>query len=227
MAYEPAAPLFKLRRRLPGRGAAAVLACLTLVLALADPTPARATQKLLVIGDSITAGYGLPADQAFPVKLEAALRKRGHDIEVINGGISGDTTAGGRARLAWALHARPDFVIIELGGNDGLRGIDPADTRANLDAMLTALKKAKIPVLLTGMMAPRNLGPDYAKAFDAIFPALAKKHDVMLYPFFLDGIALDPRYNQADLIHPNPKGVDIVVRRILPAVEKLIGKAGK
>ncbi len=201
-------------------------ALVALLLAAAAPGAAQATAKLLVIGDSITAGYGLPAEEAFPVKLEAALRKRGYDIKVVNGGISGDTTAGGKARLAWALASKPDYVIIELGGNDGLRGIDPADTRANLDAMLTTLQKAKIPVLLTGMMAPRNLGPDYGKAFDAIFPALAKKHGVLFYPFFLDGIALDPKLNQGDLIHPNPKGVAIIVKRILPSVIKLIGKPG-
>jgi acyl-CoA thioesterase-1 len=223
MAYEPAAPLFKRRRGF--RAAAPRAALVALVLAAAAmPGAAWATAKLLVIGDSITAGYGLPADEAFPVKLEAALRKRGYDIKVVNGGISGDTTAGGKARLAWALASKPDYVIIELGGNDGLRGIDPADTRANLDAMLTTLQQAKIPVLLTGMMAPRNLGPDYGKAFDAIFPALAKKHGVLFYPFFLDGIALDPKLNQGDLIHPNPKGVAIIVKRILPSVIKLIGK---
>lgn len=224
MAYEPAAPLFK---RLLRRLGVAVVSLLTLAVVAVDAAPALAAKKLLIIGDSIAAGYGLPAEQAFPVKLEEALRKRGHDISIVNGGISGDTTAGGRARLAWALASKPDFVIIELGGNDGLRGLDPADTRANLDAMLTALKKAGIPVLLTGMMAPRNLGPEYQKAFDSIFPDLAKKHGVPLYPFFLDGIALDPRFNQPDLIHPNPKGVAILVERILPAVEKLIGKPGE
>ncbi len=226
MAYEPAAPLFKRRPRLNRRLGAAAVILLTIAVAALDAAPALAAKKLLVIGDSIAAGYGLPAEQAFPAKLEEALRKRGHDIKVINGGISGDTTAGGKARLAWALASKPDFVIIELGGNDGLRGLDPADTRANLDAMLATLKKAGIPVLLTGMMAPRNLGPEYQKAFDAIFPLLAKKHGVQLYPFFLDGIALDPAFNQPDLIHPNPKGVAVIVERILPAVETLVGKPG-
>ena len=222
MAYEPAAPLFKRSTR----RAAAIGVALAAVMATAAG-PALAAKKLLVIGDSIAAGYGLPAEEAFPAKLEEALRARGHDIKVVNGGISGDTTAGGKARLAWALASQPDYVIIELGGNDGLRGLDPADTRANLDAMLTALRKANVPVLLTGMMAPRNLGPQYEKKFDAIFPALAKKHGVPLYPFFLDGIALDPKYNQPDLIHPNAKGVAVIVERILPAVEKLIGKPGE
>jgi len=185
-----------------------------------------AARKLLVLGDSLGAGFGLPTEQGFIAQLERALRKRGHDIKVMNGSISGDTTAGGRARLGWALSSKPDFVIVELGGNDGLRGLDPGQTRANLDAILKRLKEKKIPTLLAGMMAPRNLGPVYEKAFNSAYGDLAKKHGAILYPFFLDGVALDPKLNQPDLIHPNAKGVAVIVKRILPYVERLVTKAG-
>ena len=150
------------------------------------------------------------------------MRSRGHDIRVMNGSISGDTTAGGRARLGWALSSKPDFVIVALGGNDGLRGLDPAETRANLGAILARLKEGKIPVLLAGMKAPRNLGPEYEAAFNGAWPELAKRYGAVLYPFFLDGVALDPALNQPDLIHPNAAGVAVIVERILPYVEKLL-----
>lgn len=191
----------------------------------ATPKPKGAKSKLitlLILGDSLTAGFGLPAEQAFPSRLEAALRKKGHTIKVINSGISGDTTAGGRARLGWALAAKPTHAIVELGANDGLRALDPKRTRENIGAILKKLKEKGIPTLLTGMYAPPNLGRTYGDAFNSIFPDMAKKHGAALYPFFLDGVALDPKLNQRDLIHPNKVGVDVIVRRILPYVEKLI-----
>lgn len=191
--------------------------------AAAESRPVR----VLALGDSLTAGYGLPADQGFVPQLEAALAKLGVKAEVQQGGVSGDTTAGGRARLAWALEAKPDVAIVELGGNDGLRGLDPRQTRANLDAILRKLTEAKVPVLLTGMLAPPNLGKEYGAEFNAVFPALAKKHGVMLYPFFLHGVAADPGLNQPDGIHPNAEGVKIIAARIAPHVKRLIEKARK
>jgi acyl-CoA thioesterase-1 len=164
----------------------------------------------------------MPPGTEFPAVLEARLRAAGFDATVINAGVSGDTSAGGLARLDWSLADHPDAAIIELGSNDALRGLDPRDTEKNLDAILAKLKSAHIPVLLAGMEAPRNLGPDYGKAFDAIYPALARRYDAILYPFFLDGVVLNPRLNQADGIHPNPAGVKIVVGRILPYVERLV-----
>lgn len=200
---------------------------LALLCGLAGATSAEAAaRKLLVLGDSLGAGFGLPAGQGFAVRLEAALRGRGHDIRVMNGSISGDTTAGGRARLGWALSSKPDFVIVELGGNDGLRGLDPARTRANLRAILERLKEKKIPVLLAGMKAPRNLGPEYERVFNSAYPELARQYGALLYPFFLEGVALDPALNQPDLIHPNAAGVAAIVKRILPFVERLVGRGG-
>ncbi len=198
---------------------------LALLCGLVGATSVQAASRtLLVLGDSLGAGYGLPAAQGFTARLEAALRRRGHDIKVMNGSISGDTTAGGRARLGWALSSKPDYVIVELGGNDGLRGLDPAETRANLKAILARLREKKIPVLLAGMKAPRNLGPEYEQAFNDAYPALAKRYGALLYPFFLDGVALDPKLNQPDLIHPNARGVAVIVQRILPFVERLMRK---
>lgn len=191
--------------------------------ALGAAAPAMATPvKILAFGDSLVHGYGLPAGKTFPEKLETALRARGHDVQVINGGNSGETTAGGLARLDWALADKPDIVLVELGANDGLRGIDPADTYANLDAILARLKAKGLPVLLTGMLAPPNLGADYARDFDAVYPRLAEKYGVAFYPFFLDGVAMDPALNQADGIHPNPAGVEAIVARIAPRLEPLI-----
>lgn len=180
-------------------------------------------KKILVLGDSIAAGYGLPAEDSFPARLEAALRAKGVDVEIVNSGISGDTTAGGRKRLGWALASKPDYVIVELGGNDGLRGLEPADTRANLDAIITELKAEGIKVMLTGMYAPPNLGKRYEAAFNAIYPELAAKHGVAFYPFILEGVAMRKDLNQSDGIHPNRKGVKVMVERLLPAVMKFIG----
>ena len=178
--------------------------------------------RLLAFGDSLVHGYGLPAGATFPEQLEAALRTRGFAVEVINGGNSGDTTAAGLARLGWSLSPRPDVALVELGANDGLRGLDPAGTYDNLDAILRRLEAEGVPVLLTGMRAPRNLGPEYTAEFDAVFPRLAKEREVLFYPFFLDGVALQPALNQADGIHPNKAGVAVIVERILPSVIRLI-----
>jgi acyl-CoA thioesterase-1 len=181
--------------------------------------------RLVVLGDSLTAGYGLPIKDAFPAQLEAALRARGIGVTVVNAGVSGDTTAGGRARLDWVLASTPSAVIIELGANDGLRGIEPAATAGNLDAIIVQLRQRRIPILLAGMYAPANLGRDYTKAFNAIYPRLAKSHNVILYPFFLDGVAGMPALNQDDGIHPNAKGVATIVERIIPFAIRLLGKA--
>jgi len=178
--------------------------------------------RLMAFGDSLTHGYGLPAGETFPEQLEAALRADGLDITVINAGNSGDTTAGGRARLDWALADRPDAVILELGANDGLRGLDPAATFENLDAIMARLTGEGLPVLIAGMLAPPNLGREYGDAFNAVYPRLAEKYGAPLYAFFLDGVAMDPALNQADGIHPNADGVAEIVRRMKPEVVRLL-----
>ena len=195
-----------------------------LSLALAGPAAAE-TIRILGFGDSLMAGYGLADEDAFPTRLQAALQAAGHDVIVINAGVSGDTTAGGASRLAWSLSEAPDAAIVELGANDGLRGIPTADTRRNLDAILTALGENNIPVLFAGMYAPPNMGKEYGADFAAVFEDLAAQHDVIFYPFFLDGVAGDLALNQADGIHPNRAGVDILVERILPYAEKLVARA--
>ncbi len=187
---------------------------------------AAAPLKILAFGDSLTHGYGLAAGQTFPEQLESALKGRGLDVRVINGGNSGDTTASGRARLDWALADRPDIVLVALGANDGLRGIEPGAVYGNLDAILARLEAEGVAVLLAGMLAPRNLGADYAAEFDAVFPRLAEKHQVMFYPFFLEGVAMDPTLNQPDGIHPNDAGVKVMVEGILPGVLRLIEELG-
>ncbi|MEI9994087.1 MAG: arylesterase [Rhizomicrobium sp.] len=181
--------------------------------------------KILALGTSLTQGYGVPPGFDFTVVLEARLRASGIDAKVINAGVSGDTSAGGLARLDWSLADRPDAAILELGSNDALRGQSPAQTESNIAAVLTKLKAAHVPVLLTGMLAPRNFGPEYAAQFDPIYPRLAKRFDVLFYPFILDGVAMNPKLNQADGIHPNPAGVRIVVERILPYVKRLVAQA--
>jgi acyl-CoA thioesterase I len=180
--------------------------------------------KILALGTSLTQGYGLPPGTEFSVQLQAALKRAGIDAVVTNAGVSGDTSAGGLARLDWSLAARPDVAIIELGSNDMLRGLPPEQTEKNLRAILTRLKAAKVKVLLTGMKAQRNLGPEYVKAFDAIYPRLAKQQGVLFYPFILDGVALNSKLNQADGMHPNPDGVKVIVARILPLVKTLVGR---
>ena len=178
--------------------------------------------KLVAFGDSLSAGYNLPASAAFPTVLEQALRQKGLAVEIVNAGVSGDTTQGGLERLDWSVPDGTDGVILELGANDALRGVDPALTRKNLEAIIARLIERKIPVLLAGMYAPRNLGEDFAKRFDTIYPELAKQYGLVLYPFFLEGIAGDRALNQADGLHPTADGVKVIVRTILPTVERFI-----
>jgi len=180
--------------------------------------------KLVAFGDSLTAGLGLPAAAAFPAKLEAALRARGYNVEVVNAGVSGDTIADGLARLDWSIADGSDAVIVELGANDALRGLDPKLARSGLDEIVKRLRQRHVAVMLAGMYAPRNLGPDYSAQFDPIYPDLAKAYDLPLYPFFLDGVATDPNLNQADGLHPTAAGVDIIVARMLPTVEAWLTK---
>lgn len=197
--------------------------CLSLLLAT-SPLSAQ-TLRILAFGDSLTAGLGLDPGEAFPAKLEAALKARGHDIVIVNAGVSGDTSSAGAERLDWALDGKIDAVILELGANDALRGIDPQQTELALERILAELRKRKLPVLFVGMLAPRNLGPDFGKKFDALFPRLAQKHGALFYPFFLDGVAAEPALNQPDGLHPNSKGVDMIVSRILPITEDLLKQA--
>ncbi|MCA1907072.1 MAG: arylesterase [Magnetospirillum sp.] len=177
---------------------------------------------LLAFGDSLTAGYGLAAIDSFPSQLQQALQAKGRAVRVVNAGVSGDTSAGGLARLDWALADKPQAAIIALGANDGLRGLDPARMEANLDAIVEKLQGAGIKVLLAGMEAPPNLGPDYGRAFRGAYARIAERRQVALYPFFLDGVAANPGLNQKDGLHPTAQGVAIMVGRMLPAVEKLL-----
>ncbi len=180
--------------------------------------------KIVALGDSLTAGYGLPADAAFPAKLARALQAKGIAVSIANAGVSGDTASGGLARLDWSVPEGTDAVIVELGANDLLRGIDPAVTKSALDQILVKLAHRHIPVLLAGMKSLSNFGPDYARGFEAIYPALASTHSLVFYPFFLAGVADDPKFNQGDGLHPNAAGVDVIVARILPQVETLIAR---
>jgi len=198
-----------------------------LLVALVVPVRAALAEglRLLVLGDSLTAGYNLPQDAAFPVQLEHALREKGHDVTVLNAGVSGDTTAGGRARLDWVLAEEPDAAIVALGANDGLRGLDPVQMRENLTAIVRGLKSREIQVMVAGMLAPLNLGRDYGEAFNAVFPEVAARTGVLFYPFFLEGVAANPALNQADGLHPTAEGVAVMVEAILPKVEELLQKA--
>jgi acyl-CoA thioesterase-1 len=214
--------------------AVAVCAAAGGLAAVAMPTRAdqegpRAPFELLVLGDSLTAGYGLTRADGFVAQLERALAERGLDVRVIDAGVSGDTSAGGQARLPWLLGedpaAYPNAAIVELGANDALRGVDPAATYRNLADTLSTLKSRGIPTLLTGMLAPPNMGEDYRERFAAIYPRLAEAYDVPLYPFFLQGVAAQPALNQADGLHPNAAGVAEIVERILPHVVSLIEDA--
>jgi acyl-CoA thioesterase-1 len=204
--------------------AALLLTAGATVPALTQAQGKAAPVRIVVLGDSLVAGFQIKTSDAFPAQLERALRARGHAVEVANAGVSGDTTAGGLERVAWAVPKGTDAVILELGANDALRGLDPARTKVNLNNIITEVKATGAEVLLAGMLAPRNWGDDYARAFDAIYPELAAKHGIQLYPFFLDGIALDAQLNLGDGLHPNPKGVAEIVRRILPTVEGLIAR---
>ena len=187
---------------------------------------ARAAEpfKIVVLGDSLTAGYGLSAAEGVVPRLQAALAKNGIAVEIVNAGVSGDTASDGLARLDWSVPQRTQGVILELGANDALRGTDPAVTRAALSDIVGRLKARGIAVLLCGMLAPRNLGADYARTFDPMFPELAKTHDAVFYPFFLDGVVADSKLNQGDGLHPTAAGVDVIVAKILPKVEELIAR---
>ena len=213
-------------RRMGGIAGAWLAAGLALAAAGLAPETRAEELRVLMLGDSLTAGYGLASRDALPARLEAALRARGLDAHVIDAGVSGDTTAGGLARLDWALADRPHAVIVALGANDALRAIDPAVARSNLDRLLAALSERSLPVLLAGMLAPRNLGPEYGARFDAIYPELAERHGALLYPFLLDGVATVAALNQADGLHPNEAGVEVIVERMLPSVLCLAVRTG-
>jgi acyl-CoA thioesterase I len=197
---------------------------LVLMAALLSAGPVFAQPvKMAVLGDSLSAGLGLSGPAAFPARLQKALKDKGIEVDMINAGVSGDTSSGGRDRLDWSIPAGTEAVIVELGANDALRGTDPAVTRAALSDIVSRLKARKIAVMLCGMLAPPNYGSDYAAKFNTIYPDLAKKFDVPLYPFFLDGVAADPKLNQADGIHPTAEGVDIIVTKMLPTVQAFLG----
>ena len=202
-----------------------MVALMTAPMALAQTAAPAAKRpiKMVVLGDSLSAGLGLEASAAFPARLQKALQAKGIAIDISNAGVSGDTSSGGRDRLDWSVPDGTDAVILELGANDALRGLDPKVTRDALSDILTRLKVRKIAVLLCGMVAPPNYGSDYAAKFNAIYPDLAKSFGVPLYPFFLDGVAADARLNQADGMHPTPEGVDVIVKNILPSVEAFLG----
>ena len=178
--------------------------------------------KLMIFGDSLTAGYGLKRSDSFSEKLSNALKSKGRNVRIILSSVSGDTTAGGEARLDWALIEKPDAFLLELGANDGLRGIEPSVSRENLESIIKKLKKNRVKTLIVGMFAPPNLGKEYSREFNNIFSSLAKKYSLLFYPFFLEGVAANPQLNQADGIHPNPKGVDEIIKRMLPIVMKLV-----
>ncbi|MBC9880917.1 arylesterase [Bradyrhizobium sp. INPA01-394B] len=199
------------------------------LMTLAGPARAEATKpiKLVVLGDSLSAGLGLSAQDAFPAKLQKALQAKGIEVDMTNAGVSGDTSSGGRDRLDWSVPEGTEGVIVELGANDAMRGIDPDLTRAALADIVGRLKARKIAVMLCGMLAPPNFGADYGARFNSIYPDLAKQFDVPLYPFFLDGVAADAKLNQADGIHPTAEGVDIVVARMLPTVEAFLRTIGE
>jgi acyl-CoA thioesterase-1 len=193
--------------------------------AVAVASAAERPVKIVALGDSLTAGLGLAAKDAFPAKLEKALKAKGLAVEIANAGVSGDTTTGGLARLDWSVPPGTDAVIVELGANDMLRGQDPKLARQALDEILRRLTARKIAILLAGMRAAPNLGADYAREFEAIYPELATKYGVVLYPFFIDGIVTDAKLNQRDGLHPTAAGVDTIVARILPKVEELVAQA--
>jgi acyl-CoA thioesterase-1 len=194
------------------------------VAGLFPSSAAEKVVRIVALGDSLTAGYGLPAEAAFPVRLERALKAKGHAVTIENAGVSGDTASGGLSRLDWSVPDGTDAVILELGANDALRGIDPKVTRAALEKIVRRLKERGIAVLLAGMRAPPNMGADYGRAFDAIYGELASKYELVLYPFFLDLVAADRALNQGDGIHPTAAGVDVIVREITPKVEELIAR---
>lgn len=204
---------------------AAALACVIAPPALIAQSPSAEPVRLLLYGDSLLAGYGLSDPDSFEGQLAAALAAAGRAVRISNASVSGDTSAGGLARLDWTLADPVDAALLCLGGNDGLRGLDPLALERNLDAMITRLRARKIQVLLAGMRAPRNLGPDYTGRFDALYPRLAATHALLFYPFILDGVAADPALNQSDGIHPNAAGVARMVAGMLPLVTRLLDAA--
>jgi len=204
------------------------VACFMMVFTTFGGARAAGETEPIVIfayGDSLTAGLGLPAKDAFPAKLQAALRATGLAVEVINGGVSGDTSANGVGRFDWSLPSHVDAAIVEFGANDAFQGIMPPVLRGNLETIVQRLQAKGVAVMLAGMMAPRNLGVDYIREFDALYPDIARQYNCLLYPFYLDGVATDRSLNQADGIHPNAAGVDVIVARMLPTVERLIAEA--
>jgi acyl-CoA thioesterase-1 len=221
--YAVKSPISFVSRHLSG-----IFAILGLFAFAMAAMPANAqTRKIVAFGDSLSAGYQLGQNDAFPNVLEAALKKRGLDVSIENASVSGDTASGGLERLDWGVPEDTDLVILELGANDALRGINPTITEQALDDIITKLKQRNIAVLLAGMLAPRNNGPDYVAAFDGIYPRLAARHGIPLYPFFLDGVQGRPELNLADGIHPNPAGVRVIVDRILPTVEQALASLPK
>lgn len=208
-----------------------IFACAAALAAMVVPAQAPLAQgqpiRLVAFGDSLTAGYGLPQEAAFPVVLERALKAKGYNVEIANAGVSGDTASAGLDRLDWSIPDGTDGVIVELGANDMLRGVDPSVPRQAIDGIVERLKQRGIPVMLAGMAASRNMGADYAQKFDSLYPDIAKKHDLVLYPFFLDGVAGERSLNLQDGIHPTAKGIEIIVARILPAVETFIATLSK
>jgi acyl-CoA thioesterase-1 len=204
-----------------------IFACAAWLLGAIAPPPGEAQTRpirLVVLGDSLVAGYNLPAGAAFPAVLERALKARGRNVEIANAGVSGDTSTAGLERLDWSVPEGTDGVILELGANDMLRGLDPAIPRKAISTIVDRLKERGITVMLAGMYAARNLGPDYAEKFDALYREIADKHGLVLYPFFLDGIAGDQTLNQPDGLHPTAKGVEVIVERILPSVETFLDR---
>ena len=205
-----------------------ILAIFTLTLIFWAPANASTNacegKKLVVFGDSLVAGYGLEPGAAFPEQLSRNLSSKGINLEVVNAGVSGDTTTSGLARLDWSVGEGVDAVILELGANDALRGISPELTQKNLDTMISKFKEKNIKVLLAGMMAPPNMGPTYGEAFNGLYPELAKKHDIDLYPFFLDGVAAEKELNQADGIHPTKDGIAVIVEKIMPSISGFLNK---
>ena len=203
---------------MPFQSLAAFLLLLLTFSGAANAEPTR----IVILGDSLTAGFGVDPGDAFPERLQEALAERGHDVEIVNGGVSGDTASDGLARVDWTIGPEASAVVVELGANDALRGVDPEITRDAIDRLVARLTERGLPVLITGMLAPPNLGSEYGEAFNSIYPEVAERYDALLYPFFLDGVAAEPDLNQADGIHPNAEGVAVIVERILPSVEALI-----
>ncbi|WP_134500920.1 arylesterase [Microvirga pakistanensis] len=205
-----------------------IFACAAALVAMIAPSSTPLAQertlRLVALGDSLTAGYGLPQEAAFPAVLERALKAKGYRVEIANAGVSGDTSSGGLDRLDWSVPDGTDGVIVELGANDMLRGLDPAVTRRSLETIVERLKARNIPVMLAGMYASRNLGADYIRKFDILYSDIAKRHDLVLYPFFLDGVAGERSLNLPDGLHPTVKGVEIIVERILPSVEAFLAR---